>query len=124
MTSAARSAGMQCPEPALSLRAKAPGGPVKKREEPLESSPLDGDEHLVFKDITTLLVREARAVPQVKNPGSGEMVSYLVLSEVGSRRAELMVRVHPTRGSYACWQIQEGNEQHMSMLGTFGAGLA
>jgi hypothetical protein len=97
---------------------------MKKREGETQENPLDGDEHLVFKDLTTLLVQTARVVTQVEKPGSGELVSYLVVSEIGARPVELLVRVCPTRRSYACWQVQEAGDKYMHMLGTFGAGVA
>ena len=95
---------------------------MSERDEPPEEN--HGEEHVVFRDIATLLVRRARAVPQVENPGNGEMVSYLVFSELDAHVAQLLVRVHPTRGSYACWQVKKPGEQYMHMLATFDAGVA
>ena len=81
----------------------------------------DGDADLVFREFRALVVRTTRIETAVTRPGMGEMVSFRVFGRMGGHDAELMVRIMPERGSYACWTVHESNSPNFRMLNTFDA---
>jgi hypothetical protein len=97
-----------------------PARPRKLPDKPKQPRLEDVD--LVFREFRTLLVGRTRIEPAVERPGTQEdMVSYRVYADINGREAELLVRILPGKGSYACWAVQQGSETRFSMLNTFDA---
>jgi hypothetical protein len=93
-----------------------------RKSSPKPQPPRHEDADLVLREFRALVVQNTRIEAAVERPGTeDEMVSYRVYADMGGREAELLVRILPEQGSYACWTVQKQNESRFAMLNTFDA---
>jgi hypothetical protein len=70
-----------------------------------------------------LLVGRVQVGAAVEQPGTqSELVSFYVRADAAGREAQLLVRILPEEGSYACWTLRKRDDpRYSSFLNTFDA---
>jgi hypothetical protein len=92
--------------------------PRKSKPQPKRHADTD----LVFREFRALVVQKTRIEAASTRPGmESQMVSFRVFGQMGGHEAELMVRIVPERGSYACWTVQQSDSAQFRILNTFDA---